>query len=267
MNSFYFAVIKLKKNFLSIIVILFVIFLCVYSNQNIEAVKEGLSLWVNNVIPSLFPFFIATEILCKTNFINILGKILQKPVSKLFNVPGEGVFPLIMGTISGYPSGAKIVSNLKKDKILSEEEAERLISFTNNSGPLFILGTVGVSLIKNKTLGYILLISHIISCLIVGIIFRNWKKTTEISRKTVVEKEEKNISIKDFGEILGDSIRNSIATILNIGGFIVFFSVVISILNSSGFFNFTSFIFEKLNISSDIRKWCNRWNYRAYKWC
>ena len=149
----------------------------------------------------------------------MFGKILEKPVKKFFNVPGEGGLALIMGIISGYPTGAKIAVNFRENKICSKEEAERLLAFTNNSGPLFILGTVGISLFGNLKIGYILLVSHIISCLIVGIIFKNWKKDKNkiylgLSKK--VEKP-KNIGIKDLGEILGTSIKKSIFTILNIG--------------------------------------------------
>ena len=251
-SFFYFFITKLKKNLISIISILFVVSLILYSQENIEATKSGLKLWVNSVVPSLFPFFIATEILCHTNIINLLGKILQKPVSKLFNVPGSGVFALIMGTISGYPSGAKIVANLKSQGNLTLEESERLLAFTNNSGPLFILGTVGVSLLENRNIGYILLISHIIACLLVGIVFRNWKRSVSVSSKNRIINNDKNVDIKDFGGILGESIKNSIVTIMNIGGFIVIFSVIISILNSSGFFEFTSGIFDKLNIPKEI---------------
>ena len=53
------------------------------------------------------------------------------------------------------------------------------------------------------------------------------------------EKLESAQSSKNFGEILSSAIKNSISTILNIGGFIVLFSVIISILNSSGFFKIT----------------------------
>ena len=61
----------------------------------------------------------------------------------IFNVPGEGSFAFIMGIISGYPTGAKILVNFRKNNIVSREECERLLSFSNNSGPLFIIGTVG----------------------------------------------------------------------------------------------------------------------------
>ena len=60
----------------------------------------------------------------------------------LFNVPGEGAFAFLMGLISGYPVGAKIVTDLKDNNLCTTEEAERMLCFTNNSGPLFIIGTV-----------------------------------------------------------------------------------------------------------------------------
>ena len=78
----------------------------------------------------------------------MLGKYFNKFIKPIFNVPGESLIAIILGIISGYPIGAKVVCNLKKDKIISKTEAERLISFTNNSGPLFILGTVRYSLIQ-----------------------------------------------------------------------------------------------------------------------
>ena len=93
----------------------------------------------------------------------------------LFNVPGEGSYPLIMGIVSGYPVGAKIVCDLRNKNILTKPEAERLLAFTNNSGPLFILGTIGIGLFKDTTTGIILLVTHILASLTVGIIFRFWK--------------------------------------------------------------------------------------------
>lgn len=67
----------------------------------------------------------------------------------IFNVPGIGAYAFIMGIISGYPVGAKIVTEFKNNNECSTAEAERLLSFTNNSGPLFIIGTVGVAMFGN----------------------------------------------------------------------------------------------------------------------
>ena len=240
MNKFKMFVLKAKSLIIPILICLFTLFLIVFSNTNLYAAKKGLSLWANSVVPSLLPFFIATEVLGYTNIISILGKLLNKFMRPLFNVPGEGSFPFIMGIISGYPVGAKIVSDFKNQGLCTNIEAERLIAFTNNSGPLFIVGTVGIGLFKDTKTGILLLITHILACITVGILFRWWKsgrnKRSCLFSETSC-KSPSRISLSNLGEVLANSIMNSISTIFLIGGFVVLFSVVISILNNSGILN------------------------------
>ena len=107
-----------------------------------------------------------------------------------------------------------------------------MLAFTNNSGPLFIVGTVGISLFQNQTVVIILLITHILACITVGIIFSLFReeKNIRFDRYTINAKKEDD---KSLGEILGESIKGAITTILMIGGFVVIFSIIISILNKS----------------------------------
>ena len=139
-NNFY--IIKIKQFIMPFILVLFTISLIIFSSTNLSSAKNGLILWANSIVPSLFPFFVATELLTHTNLIYNMGKLLNKFMKPFFNIRGEGCFALIMGIISGYPMGAKISANFRKNNICSKEECERLLSFTNNSGPLFIIGTV-----------------------------------------------------------------------------------------------------------------------------
>ena len=125
--------IKLKRYFLPLTLFFFTICLVVFSSSNLVAAKNGLMLWANSVVPSLFPFFVATELLSQTNMPYLLGRIFNKFMKPLFNVSGEGAFAFIMGIISGYPVGAKIACDFRKNNILSKQECERLLSFTNNS--------------------------------------------------------------------------------------------------------------------------------------
>lgn len=231
-----FIVISFKKNFLTIIFLSFIACLLMFSNSNLSAAQNGILLWANSVLPTLFPFFIATELLYKTNFVTILGKLLTKFMRPVFNIPGESAIAVILGNISGYPIGAKLACNLKENKICTKIESERIIAFTNNSGPLFILGTLGVSMFCSKEIGLLLLITHFLASLTVGVIFRNWKKNkdTLYERSLKTSKNEPNISLLNLGEILGDSIKNSISLVVTIGGFIVLFSVIISILEKIG---------------------------------
>ncbi len=253
--SFY--VFKLKRNILPLIFLAFTFCLVIFSSNNLQAVKSGLTLWANSVVPSLFPFFVATEILINTDIINILGKLLNNYMKPLFNIRGEGSFAFIMGIISGYPVGAKIASEFRKNNICSKEECERLLSFSNNSGPLFIIGTVGILMYGSTIIGLLLFITHILAGITVGIIFRFWKRNTKSNLSTSSRKiQNNNISFSNLGEVLSNSITNSISTIFLIGGFVVIFSCVISILKASGILNIlTSFIspvFNTFNIDTSF---------------
>ena len=236
-----FYVLKIKRNIFGFVFMFFAICILIFSKVNLPAVKSGLSLWATSVVPSLFPFFVSTELLMHTNIVKILGILLNPFMKPLFNVRGEGSFALIMGIISGYPVGAKIATSFRKNNICSKEECERLLSFTNNSGPLFIIGTVGILMFGSSVIGLLLFITHILACITVGIIFRFWKKTSFSPKKTTQNSSNKStstfVNISNLGEILSESITNSISTILLIGGFVVIFSCIISILNASGILN------------------------------
>ena len=257
-NNFY--IIKLKRNIFSLVFLAFTFGLLIFSSTNLSAVKSGLSLWANSVIPSLFPFFVATELLMHTNIVNQLGFILNKFMKPLFNVCGEGSFAFIMGIISGYPVGAKIATNFRQNNICTKEECERLLSFTNNSGPLFVIGTVGILMFKSTTIGILLFITHFLSSISVGIIFRFWKinkKSNDYMKHSKINNDKyKNVSIKNLGEVMAESITSAISTILLIGGFIVLFANVISILKSSGILNnialFINPVFKLININTSF---------------
>ena len=236
MKKSHIYIIKIKQLILPFILIMFTGSLIIFSNSNLSAAKNGLVLWANSVVPTLFPFFVATELLSHTNFAYYLGRILNRFMKPIFNIRGEGSFAFIMGIISGYPIGAKIAANFRENNICTKEECERLLSFTNNSGPLFIVGTVGISMFGNSTIGFLLLITHLLASITVGIIFRFWKynvKSPDIKNNSYVNSKN-NISLSNLGGIIGNSISSSINTILLIGGFVVLFSVIISILKTSG---------------------------------
>lgn len=242
MHSCNFFVFKIKRNFLALLFLCFTACLLIFSGSNLPAIKSGLKLWANYVIPSLFPFFVATELLMHTNIISIFGRILNNYMKPLFNISGEGAFAFIMGIISGYPVGAKIASKFREYDICSKAECERLLSFTNNSGPLFIIGTVGILMYQNTTIGILLFITHLLGCISVGFVFRFWKRNSASSsplndKKYNYLSNKSHANFANLGEVLAESITNSISTILLIGGFVVIFSSIISILKASGLLN------------------------------
>ena len=235
-------VFSLRKNLISIIFIVFTLSLVIFSKSNLVAAKSGLKLWANNVVPSLFPFFIATNLLSHTNIIKYVSKIFNKIMRPIFNVPGESAYAFILGLISGYPVGAKIVTNLRNSSLCTKDEGNRMLCFTNNSGPLFIIGTVGITFFANSSVGILLLISHVLSAITVGIILailsrfkcaNSKDKSSSYIPNVEKENSTKTCTFLNLGEILSDALMESAKTIIMIGGFVVIFSVIISILTSS----------------------------------
>ena len=113
----------------------------------------------------------------------------------------------------GYPIGAKIACDFRKNNICSKEECERLLSFTNNSGPLFIIGTVGILMFRNTTIGILLFITHILACISVGIIFRFWKRDNKaeyIKFSNMHYSTKKVVNFSNLGEIISNSLSSII---------------------------------------------------------
>lgn len=248
-----FIVLSIKKNILPFLLVVFSFCLVIFSKTNLIATKNGLLLWVNNVVPSLFPFFVITELISHTHIIHYIGRWCDKLMRPLFNVPGEAAFAFIMGLISGYPTGGKIVASLYEQGLCTKDEGERMLAFTNNSGPLFIISFVGISLFGDTKTGFLLLCTHILASITVGIIlaqlsFKSSTINTSFSsqlstRKSQINLQKEMINFNNFGKLLGQSIQNATSTVLLIGGFVVIFSVLISILVQSHLLDYGSKIF------------------------
>jgi sporulation integral membrane protein YlbJ len=258
-------VIYLKNLFVPALSLIFIVFLVLFSKTAVNSASRGLKLWLEAVFPSLFPFFVAANILHGSNIVKAAGILLEPIMRPLFNVPGCSSFAFLMGLTSGYPMGAKITTKMYEDKELTKSEAERLLSFTNNSGPLFIVGAVSVGMFKMPQTGILLLGCHIAACISVALIFRFYKikekspgyekKNYFLRAKSVLLESNKN-KTKSFGAKLGESIQNSVMTLLMIGGFIILFSVIISFLSESGVINlladFALVLLSPLGVEKEI---------------
>jgi sporulation integral membrane protein YlbJ len=213
----------------------------IFPEASVEASKSGLKLWWEIVFPSLLPFFILSEILIGFGVVTFIGVLLEPIMRPLFRVPGEGGFVWAMGMASGFPAGAKLTARLRQEKQLSAIEAERLVSFTNSSNPLFIFGAVAVGFFQNQHLGYILALSHYLGNFFVGIMMRfHGGKQTETEQNNRIPSLKKALQmmhetrLKDrrpLGKLLGDAVQTSIQSLLMIGGFIILFSVLNKMLS------------------------------------
>ena len=263
-------VIKLKKQIIPIFLMLFLGCMIIFSSTSLESARNSFMLWVNNVVPSLLPFFICIELLKQSNFIEVIGRALNPIMYPLFNVPGTGAFALTMGITSGYPVGAKVAKDLYNDKLCTKTEAERLIAFTNSSGPLFIIGAVGTGMFLEPKIGLLLFLTHFLASITVGIIFRNYKKSNNtlniIPQVSIKSNSNNTLKFHNLGKSMASAIQNSTSTLLMILGYMVFFAVLSNNLANTGIVNIFDNILEEFNISKELSNGIFMRNIRNYKW-
>ena len=231
---------------ISTILTIYILFGLVFApDLSMKAASNGIALCLSVVVPSLFPFFICSKILIKNGFAEKVSKPLHFLMRPIFNVPGCGAFAFVIGVLSGCPVGAKTVTDIYEKSMCSKTEAQRMLCFCNNSGPLFIIGSVAIGMLGFKEIGIVLYVSHIISAIIVGIIMANYRRR-EVLHCTSRAKTEKST------DLLAESMTESVSLIGYVCGFIIFFAVAIAILRQSGIIDVITHSFANKDIISGI---------------
>lgn len=226
-----------------------------YPQDVVNSAATGLTLWWKYVLPALLPFFILSELLMGAGLVHFLGILLEPLMRPVFHLPGKASFIVAMGYTSGIPIGAVLTSKLRHQNLLTQVEGERLLAFTSNPSPGFMFGAVASGMLGKPELGFVLAGSVYLSNLIVGILFRFYRYQAaegnahfSFSFKKAWQEliRAQNEDGRPFGQLLGDAVRQSVNTVLLIGGFITFFSVLINMLNATHITAGLAHIFEPL---------------------
>lgn len=220
----------MKNNFINTLIILLLltifIFIFAYSNDIKENVLYAIDIWLNILIPSIFPFLLISNLLIDYNFINILSTFLGNITTKIFNLPKSATYVIITSIFTGFPTGSKYTKDLLVNNEITLDDANHLIMFSSFSNPLFVISSVGESLLKSKTIGYFIFISHLLTGLLIGILFKR-------KNKSYKEHLLKNKNNKNFITNLLDSINSTFQILINMLGIIIFFLIIIVILDKT----------------------------------
>ena len=235
----------MKKNIILTICILFVLCVIIINPQRyIGVTLNAIGIWGNILLPSLLPFFIFTKILTKLGCVENLTSVFSPITINIYKNSKLSAYTFFMSILTGYPVGSKLIADLYNENKLTKSQAIRCLTFCSNSGPMFILGSVGISMLCSKSAGYIMLISHIVGALINGLLYRNknFKNDYFITKK----QPQKN----DTSNLLSSSVLDSITSILLVGGIIVVAFVMIDVFqNINLFYPITKFL-SFFNIST-----------------
>ncbi len=211
--------IKLKSNKIILLLLILVCFIFVLSPKvYANCCLNALSVWAINVLPTLLPFFILTRLI--VNLSGTKPNKLDKYFKNIYHTNNSSMV-YFLSILSGYPMGAKLICNMYELGRIDQTDAKKMLSFCSVSGPMFIVGTVGVGFLFSFKAGIIILISNIVASLINGLIYRG-KKGKDLSFDYLPQKRNSNL--------LYDCVYDAMISVLMVGAFIVLSFLIIEIL-------------------------------------
>lgn len=164
------------------------------------AAREGLTLCMTTVIPSLFPFLFLSAVLTGA----LWGQEwkLLRPLGRFLGLGRGSESLLIAAFLGGYPAGAQAVGDAYRSGRLSREDGEQLLTFVNNAGPSFLFGMTAVHFGTADV--WALWGIHILSALMVARLnYRPMGKPLSLPEKAASPAACLNGAVKTMGVICG----------------------------------------------------------------
>jgi len=215
-----------------------------FPRESVRAGLQGIAIWWDVLFPSLFPFFVVSELMLGFGIVHFVGTLLDPMMRPLFRVPGAGGFVMAMGFASGYPVGARLTARLWDARLVDRSESERLIAFTTTADPIFLIGAVAVGFFHDASLAPVLAASHYGGAMVLGLLLRFSRRAESSVGSSAAPADGRTLLLRAFeamhaarlddgrpiGQLLRDGVGSALKLVMIVGGLVVFFSVVIEVL-------------------------------------
>lgn len=218
----------MKRLFIKIIYTLFFLLLtiCILTHSQISLYYAftGLELWYTKMIPALLPFMIISGIMVRLHLTESFSTILYPIIRPLFQVSKNVCYAMIMGFLCGFPMGAKTVYDLYSRQMITKREAEYLLAFCNNIGPVYFCSFVLPLLHRRLVLPYVFGMYGV--PLLYGLFLRySFFRDMSAAGKSV----RSDRCLTGTGSLLyeiDDAIQGAVQSILSLGGYMILFNLL-----------------------------------------
>ena len=194
-----------------------------------EGAQSGLLLWFQIIFPTLFPFMLVTGLMMAGGGLQMVSRVFGRLFSAVFSTSSNGAFAVMAGFLCGYPMGAKVSADLVRTGKISQDEGAYLLSFCNNTSPVFIMNfivwkTLGREDLLLPTVAVLILVPVSLSFLFRRFYLKGRRRFPDTVKKDRGRKERFSFSVMD--SCLSDSFEG----IVKVGLYIIFFSVMLCLL-------------------------------------
>ena len=182
----------------------------------------GLTLWFDNMVPALFPFMVISSLIIRLDIAPYIVSFLHPILKLIFRTNLYCEYAIVMGFLCGFPMGARVTAELLQKNKITQQEAEFLIAFNNNIGPVYFTGIAIPLLQINRVSPYLFGMYGI--PLLYGALLRytKYRNMYQLNTNSI----ESNDTITPFWEAIDESIHGAVNSILMLCGYMILFNTL-----------------------------------------
>ncbi len=230
---------RYKHILIKVLIILFFLLMFFFPYASYQGASSGLLLWFLNVLPTLLPFVIISNLMIRLNIAGQISRFLYPLFGRILRLSPNGCYPLLVGFLSGIPMGAKSSADLVSEQSIDREEGNFLLTLCNNASPIFIMNYIAMNQLKLPRIRLPLFVIIYSSSIVSALLFRSIKRISRLHKNQVMEKTNKihpktdtnYESVRFSFDIMDNSIMNGFEVVTKIGGYIILFSILAQIIN------------------------------------
>ena len=187
----------------------------------------GLDLWFHTVLPSLLPFMILSNVLISANVVSQLMRPFSGFFRHVLGLSPEGGYAWLLGLFCGFPMGARLTGDMYRQHRISREEAVYLLTFANQSSPMFLSTYVVLHGLGDSTMTLPVFVIFYASAFLTSLVFRIRSRRFGLPPSKPKKEVPEQTS---YGNLLDTSIMNGFEIITRLGGYIILFSILAGIV-------------------------------------
>lgn len=198
-----------------------ILYFLIYPQNALMASRRGLTLWFEQILPTLLPFSVISYIVLHSN---LFSHPAHEKNHSFLRIQPEEWYVIFCGFLFGFPIGSKLSADLYEHHRIVKKRAQILACFTNNLSPVFVTSVLVNQLHFSSVVPFFLLLYGIPLCICLALL--SFIKPERFVHEKKASRFQLNMQIVDAG------IINGFETLIKICGYIMMFSIFAEIAQS-----------------------------------
>lgn len=208
------------KKILQFLLIALLALCLVYGSKAVAISRQSLTLWFENLVPSMFVSMVLLRLLYKQQS---LQGLFPSFFCRIFGLDQHAMALVISSMLLGFPSGSQFIEEAYQANEIDQSAVRRLFPICCFPTPGFVILSCGEGIFHSLPIGFLLYLSQILYGFI-----SLWCTRKHVITYRISHSPKTNPLMKDFGS----SMLESGTSLFMIGGYLMIFMSLSGILFS-----------------------------------